>query len=210
MDEPDAEGEESLDDVVVECAGHACDTAEDELTDDRVVHLVEIELVVDDLVEAGAVGRIERALYLRLRACVEEPGEQERHYGHADRGEGNPVRFCEPHELRNVQAARHEELLEKALAEEAAEERRHGKDDNRERHGEVFVDMTGLDALVAGSAVEGEEEQAEHVERGETASEERKAEYHVVVALECRDFFKEIDNYLKLHNIPPIKWFEEY
>ena len=24
------------------------------------------------------------------------------------------------------------------------------------------------------------------------------------------NFFKEIDNYLKLHNIPPIKWFEEY
>lgn len=34
--------------------------------------------------------------------------------------------------------------------------------------------------------------------------------YYARINKDMPNFFKEIDNYLKLHNIPPIKWFEEY
>ena len=76
-------------------------------------------------------------------------------------------------ELRNVHLARNKEFFEKSFAEDAAQKCGYRKNRNRERHREIFVYVTCLDAFMARFPVESEEEQTEHVERREAACEER-------------------------------------
>ena len=93
----------------------------------------------------------------------------------------------EHHELRHAKLARNKVMLENALAQDTAQECGNGKNHDRERHEEVFMDVPFGNGLAAGCPVEGEEEQAEHVEGRKAAGEEGETEYDVVLPLECRE-----------------------
>ena len=171
MDKPDAEREDTFNNVVLNKACYAGDTANHELANYGVVHFVEVELVINHFVNRAAVGGVEGAFDFCLRACIEEPGNQQRDgsdsYGHIR----NPFGVGEHHELRHAKPTRHKVLFEEALAQDTAQQGGYGKNHNRKRHEEVFVHMAFGNRFAARSAMEGEEEQTEHVEGGKAARE---------------------------------------
>ena len=185
MDKPDRKGEESFNHVIVECAGDTCDTAKDKLADDGVVHFIKVELVVNDFVDAAAVGFVEGALDFSPGACVKHPGNHESDKGNANGDKREPISMVELDELRNIQLARNKELFKNTLAEDTAQKCGNRKDGNRECHREIFMHMACLDTFVTRSAMERKEEQTEHVECREAAREERKPEDDVMMSLEC-------------------------
>ncbi len=185
MDKPDRKGEESFNHVIVECAGNAGDTAKDKLADDGVVHFIEVELVVNDFINAAAVRFVESALDFCPRACVKHPSDNECNDCNANGHKREPFSMVELDELRNIQLSRYKELFENSLAEDAAQKCRNRKNYNRECHREIFMHMACLDAFVTWSAMERKEEQTEHVECRETARKERKPKDNVMVPLEC-------------------------
>jgi len=185
VDKPYRKCKQTFDNVIVESSCYASDTAKNELTDNRVVHFVKVELVVNNLVYTTAVCFVESALNLGPRACVKQPSNDEGDNGNAYCDKREPFGVFELHQLRNIQLSWHKEILENSFAEDTAQKRRNCKNHNRERHGEIFVNVPGLDAFVTRFPVEGEEEQAEHVERREAAREECETEYHIMLSLEC-------------------------
>ena len=185
MDKPNRKGEKSFNHVIVECAGNAGDTAKDELADNGVVHFIEVELVVNDFVDAAAVGFVKGALDFCPRTCVKHPGNHECDNGNADGDKREPFSMVELDELRNIQLARNKELFEKRLGGETACKCGNCKDGYRECHCEIFVHMACLDAFVTRCAMECKEEQTEHVECRKSAREEGKPKDDVMMPLEC-------------------------
>ena len=185
MDKPNRKGEKSFNHVIVECAGNAGDTAKDELADNGVVHFIEVELVINDFVNATAICFVKGALDFCPRTCVKHPGNHECDNGNADGDKREPFSMVELDELRNIQLARNKELFKKRLGGETTCKCGNCKDGYREGHCEIFVHMASLDAFVTRGAMECKEEQTEHVERREAAREECKPKDNVMVPLEC-------------------------
>ena len=185
VDKPYRKCKQTFDNVIVESSCYASDTAKNELTDNRVVHFVKVELVVNNLVYTTAVCFVESTSNFCPLACVEQPRNYESDNGDADSDKREPFGVFELDELRNVHLARNKEFFEKSFAENAAQKCRNCKNRNRERHCEIFVHVSCLDAFMARLPVESEEEQTEHVERREAAREERKSKDDVMLPLEC-------------------------